>query len=97
MGDEMSRWSEMSREEWERDKDAWRHGGYIGPPWHIATGWERLGAVCWWLVMAVLGSIMFLGAIVAFGMMIEGIADYRTELDRCRRQADTPYEYHLCR
>ena len=36
------------------------------------------------------------GILWMFGMMMEGHAQYRTDLDRCQRQAATPYEYHQC-
>lgn len=37
------------------------------------------------------------GALTVLGMMGDSYAQYRTELDRCKRQAATPHEYHQCR
>lgn len=39
----------------------------------------------------------FIGAMMVFGMMVDGMAEYKTELSRCQKHADTPYEYHQCR
>ncbi len=38
----------------------------------------------------------FLAMMWMFGSAIEGIAEYKTELSRCQKQAVTPYEYHRC-
>lgn len=49
------------------------------------------------LLWGVVLPAMFVGGLVAFGMMIEGATERRENLDICQKHAETPYEYHQCR
>lgn len=87
----------MSREEFERDHaTGFRNGGVLWP-WCQLTWKERIVRVLVvYPAMAVAVIAGFVGIMALVGMMIEGVAQRSEELDRCRRQADTPYGYHEC-
>lgn len=66
--------------------------------WDKATWRQRVLIVTVWTVTtAVIIPASFVAGIVIIGMVIEGVAQHNEQLDRCRRQAATPYEYHQCR
>ena len=61
--------------------------------WRQRVSAVTLNAVAWGVVFPVL----LITALSVIGMMIEGVASHSEQLDRCKRQAATPYEYHQCR
>lgn len=67
-------------------------------PWR-QMGWrQRVSAVAFNVVAwGVVFPVMLIALLSVIGMMIEGIASHSEQLDRCKRQAVTPYEYHQCR
>lgn len=68
------------------------------PAWADATLGERAQMVAvQMLVWGVVFPAMLVGTLFFFGMMADGVTERATELSRCRKQAETPNEYHQCR
>jgi len=67
-------------------------------PWDQMTWRQRVSAAALWGFMwGAIFPAMFIAVLSIMGMMIEGIATHSEQLDRCQRQAVTPYDYHRCR
>lgn len=87
----------MSREEFEREHATGFANGGLLWPWCQLTWKEKIVRVL--LVYpacaaAVVGG--FIGIMALVAMMIEGAARHSQDMDRCKRHAATPYEYHRC-
>lgn len=67
-------------------------------PWDQMTWRQRVSASVFWGIMwGAIFPTMLIAMLVVIGMMIEGIATQSEQLDRCKRQAVTPHQYHGCR
>lgn len=91
-------WRSMTRAEFDRDHAQGFTNGGVLYPWCQLTWVEKIVRVTVVIPLwcaAVVGG--FIAIITVLGMMMEGVTEHRTELDRCKRQAVTPQEYHECR
>jgi len=81
---------------WSPNDTRYQNGELIA--WRDAGWRQRISLVAFWGFMGgIIGPALLIGALVVMGMMIEGIATHSEQLDRCQRQAVTPYDYHRCR
>lgn len=91
-------WRSMSREEFEREHArGFANGGMLWP-WCQLTWKERVMRVVLVypaMAAAVIGG--FIAMLAVFGIIIEGVGQYSEQLDRCKRHAATPHEYHQCK
>lgn len=66
--------------------------------WRDGTWGERAQLlVIHFVLWGVVFPAMLLGGMLLFGAIIDGAAEYKTELSRCQKRAATPYEYHKCK
>ena len=62
------------------------------------VGWKgRIGLVLFYIVgWGICFPAMLIAAIMVLGMMAEGVTKYKTEHERCLKQARTGYEIQQC-
>lgn len=91
-------WSkEIARAEFDlKDAEHFKRQGML-VPWRIATWRERLLAVVLWTFMGgIVFPVMAIAMLTFLGMTFEHFSKESERIDRCKRQAVTPYEYHRC-
>jgi hypothetical protein len=92
----------QTRAEWQAQQDErQRRLGTWGfdpeMPWRVANWKERLGIVFFYGFMwGIVFPGMFVGALLVFGMMIDGHDRYHEEHDRCMKHAHSGYEIEQC-
>lgn len=86
----------MNLSAWDPSDRRYRNGELLS--WGEASWRQRMSLLLFWGVM---WGVVFPACagvmLVVIGMMIEGVATRSEQLDRCQRQAVTPYDYHRCR
>lgn len=75
-----------------------RNSNYPMLPWSRMQWRQRVSCVLINVVaFGVVLPTLFFAVLLLICVVIEGIATHSEQLDRCKRQAVTPYEYHQCR
>lgn len=57
---------------------------------------KRIEAIVAFSIACVVGLVMVAGAVFVIGESIDGIAQYKSEHDRCLRNATNGYEIKKC-
>ena len=88
----------QTRAEWQAEQDernrrtgSW--GFDPGMPWHVANWLERLGIVFFHGIMW--GGVfpaMLIGGVLLFGTVMDGVSRYKSEHDRCLKNATNGYD-----
>lgn len=90
----------LSRQEYEADCARLHRLNIVPdlPPWRIATWRERAQlASLWFFIWGVVFPGMLVGTLLLLGTIGEGLTRHASELSRCQKHAETPYDYHQCR
>jgi hypothetical protein len=64
--------------------------------WREQTWSERAQTALANLLATVIGLAMFVGAIVVIGECLDGVSRYKSEHDRCLKQATNGYDIKRC-
>ena len=69
----------------------------VDPTWSEATGWQRVQMVVALILACIFTVGLFIGGMLILGRGADNLVRYHTDLDVCRKNAPTAYEYHECR
>lgn len=87
-----------TRAEFERDYATSYNNGGVLWPWRLLTWQERIRRVIvMTIAYGVVCPLLFGGALIALGMMLEGASERSTAHDRCLKEATNGYEIKQCR